>query len=83
MVNEGAKILAEGIALRSSDIDVVWVKGYGWPDYRGGPMYWAELVGLDKILRRLRELQRVHGDEFEPTPLLTTLVAEGRGFKTI
>jgi 3-hydroxyacyl-CoA dehydrogenase len=83
MVNEGAKILAEGIALRSSDIDVVWVKGYGWPDYRGGPMYWAELVGLDKILQRLRELQRVHGDEFEPAPLLGTLVAEGRGFKTI
>jgi len=46
-------------------------------------MYWAELVGLDKILQRLRELQRVHGDEFEPAPLLTQLVAEGRGFRTI
>jgi 3-hydroxyacyl-CoA dehydrogenase len=83
MVNEGAKILAEGIALRSSDIDMVWVKGYGWPDYRGGPMYWAELVGLDKILQRLRELQQVHGDDFEPAPLLTKLVAERRGFRTI
>lgn len=81
MVNEGAKILAEGIALRSSDIDVVWVKGYGWPDYRGGPMYWAELVGLDKILHRLRELERMHGNDFEPAPLLTQLVTERRGFR--
>ena len=83
MVNEGAKILEEGIALRASDIDVVWVKGYGWPVYRGGPMYWAELVGLEKILGRLRELQKVHGDDFKPAPLLERLVAEGRGFKTL
>jgi 3-hydroxyacyl-CoA dehydrogenase len=80
MVNEGAKILNEGVALRASDIDVVWVKGYGWPAYRGGPMYWAELVGLGEILGRLRELQR---EAFEPAPLLERLVAEGRGFKTI
>jgi len=83
MVNEGAKVLEEGIALRASDIDVVWVKGYGWPVYRGGPMYWAELVGLEKILDRLRELQKVHGDDFKPAPLLEKLVAEGRGFKTL
>jgi 3-hydroxyacyl-CoA dehydrogenase len=80
MVNEGAKILSEGVALRASDIDVVWVKGYGWPAYRGGPMYWADLVGLGEILGRLRELQR---EAFEPAPLLEGLVAEGRGFKTI
>jgi len=83
MVNEGAKILAEGIASRSSDIDVVWVKGYGWPVYRGGPMYWADLVGLEKIRDRLRELERAHGEDFEPAPLLERLVAEGRGFKTL
>jgi len=83
MVNEGARILTEGIASRSSDIDVVWVKGYGWPAYRGGPMYWADLVGLEKIRDRLRELERAHGEDFEPAPLLERLVAEGRGFKTL
>jgi 3-hydroxyacyl-CoA dehydrogenase len=83
MVNEGAKILAEGIASRSSDIDVVWVKGYGWPVYRGGPMHWADLVGLEKIRDRLRELERAHGGGFEPAPLLERLVAEGKGFKTL
>ena len=80
MVNEGAKILEEGIALRSSDIDTVWVKGYGWPVYRGGPMYWADLVGLEKILLRLRELQLEHGDDFKPSPLLERLAAEGGRF---
>jgi len=80
MVNEGAKILDEGIAIRSSDIDVVWIKGYGWPVYRGGPMYWAELVGLNTILERLRAFQRLHGDDFRPAPLLERLVAEGKGF---
>jgi 3-hydroxyacyl-CoA dehydrogenase len=80
IVNEGAKILEEGMATRSSDIDIVWIKGYGWPGYRGGPMYWAELVGLDKILARLREFQRLYGDDFKPAALLERLVAEGRGF---
>ncbi len=80
MVNEGAKILDEGIAIRSSDIDVVWIKGYGWPVYRGGPMYWAELVGLNTILERLRAFQRLHADDFRPAPLLERLVAEGKGF---
>jgi 3-hydroxyacyl-CoA dehydrogenase len=81
MVNEGAKILEEGIAIRSSDIDILWIKGYGWPVYRGGPMYWAELVGLETILRRLREFQRLHGDDFTLSPLLERLVAEGKGFR--
>ena len=80
MVNEGARILEEGIALRASDIDVVWTKGYGWPVYRGGPMYWAGLVGLDVILARLRALQAQHGDEFKPAPLLERLAAEGKTF---
>jgi 3-hydroxyacyl-CoA dehydrogenase len=83
MVNEGAKILEEGVALRSSDIDTIWVKGYGWPAYRGGPMYWADLVGLKNILDRLRQLQQEHGDDFKPAPPLERLVAEGRGFRTL
>ena len=54
MINEGAKILDEGIALRASDIDIVWITGYGWPVYRGGPMHYAEALGLDHVLERLR-----------------------------
>jgi len=82
MVNEGAKILDEGIAARASDIDAVWITGYGWPVYRGGPMFWAELEGLPKILDRLRALHAEHGEEFRPAPLLERLVAEGTGFST-
>jgi 3-hydroxyacyl-CoA dehydrogenase len=80
MVNEGAKILAEGKASRASDIDVVWVNGYGWPTYRGGPMYWADQVGLDNILAKLKEFQATLGDDFKPAPLLEKLVAEGKKF---
>jgi len=81
MVNEAAKILDEGMAARASDIDVVWTAGYGWPAYRGGPMFWAEHeVGLGVILQRLRELHAGHGDDFRPAPLLERLVAEGKGF---
>jgi 3-hydroxyacyl-CoA dehydrogenase len=57
MVNEGAKILEEGIAQRASDIDVVWIYGYGWPVYRGGPMFWADTEGLSKIVEGLRRQQ--------------------------
>ena len=60
MVNEGAKILEEGIAIRGSDIDVVWVNGYGWPLYRGGPMFWADSVGLAEIADKVAEYQRSH-----------------------
>jgi 3-hydroxyacyl-CoA dehydrogenase len=81
MVNEGAKILDEGIAARASDIDTVWLCGYGWPRYRGGPMFWAEFEGLPGILGRLRALQQVHGEEFRPAPLLERLVTQGRGFR--
>lgn len=81
MINEGAKILEEGIAIRASDIDTVWVKGYGWPVYRGGPMFWAELVGLDVILARMRQFEEIYGDGFKPSALLERLVAEGKGFK--
>jgi 3-hydroxyacyl-CoA dehydrogenase len=81
MVNEGAKILEEGKAIRASDIDIVWINGYGWPVYRGGPMFWGELVGLDKILAKMQEFQAKHGDDFKPSALLERLVAEGKGFK--
>jgi len=83
MVNEGAKILEEGIAARSSDIDIIWVTGYGWPKYRGGPMFWADLMGLPRVLERLKELEAAYGPEFSPSPLIERLVAGGKGFKDV
>ena len=68
------------MALRPSDIDVIWVYGYGWPLWRGGPMFYADLVGLKKIRDRMLELQKQHGDVFKPAPLIERLVAEGKGF---
>ena len=82
MVNEGAKILDEGIALRASDIDVVYVYGYGWPVYRGGPMHYANSLGLDKVLEKIRHYQQLTGDEFwAPSPYLVRLVEEGKLFQ--
>jgi 3-hydroxyacyl-CoA dehydrogenase len=81
MINEGAKILEEGMAQRPSDIDVIWVYGYGWPAYRGGPMHYADHIGLKKIRDRLLELQAKHGDFFKPAPLLDRLANEGKGFQ--
>ena len=83
MINEGAKILEEGKAIRPSDIDVVWVNGYGWPVYRGGPMYYGDQIGLDKVLARLKDFQAELGDDFKPAALLESLVAEGRKFSDI
>ncbi len=80
MINEGAKILDEGIALRASDIDIVWINGYGWPVYRGGPMHYAETVGLDHVLERLRAYQAEHGDAFAPSLMLEKLASSGKGF---
>ncbi len=83
LVNEGARILEEGIAARSSDIDVVYVTGYGFPRARGGPMFHAEQVGLSTVLRRVREFARIpHGDPafWTPAPLLERLAASGEGF---
>jgi 3-hydroxyacyl-CoA dehydrogenase len=80
MINEGAKILAEKMAIRASDIDVVWVNGYGWPVYRGGPMYYADQVGLDKVLARLNEFRQSLGEAFQPAPLLLQLVKDGLKF---
>src|SRR4051794_13872412 len=70
MVNEGAKILEEGIAQRASDIDVVWVYGYGWPVYRGGPMFWADTEGLDKIVEGLKRQEERMGSDFSFSQML-------------
>lgn len=84
MVNEGARILDEGIAARPGDIDVVWLHGYGWPIYRGGPMYWADQVGLKHIADRLAfYAEKTNDPSLEPTPLLKRLAAEARGFGTL
>ncbi|MCK7545317.1 3-hydroxyacyl-CoA dehydrogenase NAD-binding domain-containing protein [Marinobacter bryozoorum] len=81
MINEGAKILDEGIADRSLDIDITWIYGYGFPAYRGGPMFWADQIGLDKILDAIKKYQKeVGGKQWEPSPLLEKLVAEGKKF---
>ena len=81
MVNEGARILEEGIATRSSDIDTVWVNGYGFPVGHGGPMFWAELEGLPKIVERLEYWHGKTGkDVYKPSPLLKRLAEQGKGF---
>ena len=81
MINEGAKILEEGIAQRPGDIDVIWVYGYGWPAWRGGPMFHADQVGLKTIRDWLSEQARRSGDaSLTPAPVLDRLAREGRGF---
>ena len=81
MINEGAKILEEGIADRSLDIDIVWIYGYGFPAYRGGPMFWADQIGLDTILNAVEKYyDELGGDQWQPSALLKKLVADGRSF---
>ena len=80
MINEGAKILDEGKAIRSSDIDVVWVNGYGWPVYRGGPMFYGDQLGPDKVLAKMQDFQAKMGDDFKPAALLEKLVSDGKKF---
>jgi 3-hydroxyacyl-CoA dehydrogenase len=77
IVNEATKILEEGIALRASDIDVALVTGYGWPAHTGGPMFWADGVGLSKIVSRLDALQTRHGAAYQASGLLRRIAAEG------
>jgi len=77
-VNEGAKVLEEGIAIRASDIDVALVNGYGWPVDRGGPMYYADQVGLDKVVAKLKEFELRYGPQYKPAPRLERLAAEGQ-----
>jgi 3-hydroxyacyl-CoA dehydrogenase len=84
MINEGAKILEEGIATRSSDIDVVWIFGYGFPIAKGGPMHWADAEGLSKIRDTLAKYAKATGDDgLEPAPLLDRLANEGKTFASL
>ena len=76
MINEGFKILEEGMAIRASDIDVVWVYGYGWPIYEGGPMSYGSLIGFDKILEGLKKMEEEFGPDFTPSPYLERVVEE-------
>jgi 3-hydroxyacyl-CoA dehydrogenase len=80
LINEGARILEEGYALRAGDIDTIYLSGYGFPAYRGGPMWYADTVGLSKILNRILVFHEQHGPRWEPAPLLKRLAAEGRTF---
>jgi 3-hydroxyacyl-CoA dehydrogenase len=82
LVNEGARVLEEGYAARAGDIDVIYCFGFGFPRYRGGPMFYADTVGLPTVLARVQEYRARFGDYWEPAPLLERLVAEGRGFST-
>jgi len=78
LVNEGARILEEGYALRAVDIDIIYLNGYGFPAYRGGPMWYADTVGLKKVYERIREFQQRHGGWWEPAPLLKGLAEQGK-----
>ena len=80
LVNEGARILQEGYALRAGDIDIIYINGYGFPAYHGGPMWYADSVGLTKVYERILEFQRQHGELWEPAPLLKQLAEQGKTF---
>ena len=80
LVNEGARILEEGFALRAVDIDIIYLNGYGFPAYRGGPMWYANTVGLNKVYERILEFEKQHGALWAPAPLLKRLAEEGTNF---
>ena len=80
LVNEGARILEEGYALRASDIDIIYINGYGFPAHRGGPMWYADTVGLKQVYERISEFQRQHGEIWQPAPLLKRLAEQGKTF---
>jgi 3-hydroxyacyl-CoA dehydrogenase len=80
LVNEGAKILEEGFAMRAVDIDIIYINGYAYPAWRGGPMWYADTVGLKKVYDRVCEFHSQHGELWEPAPLLERLAKEGRTF---
>ena len=80
LVNEGARILEEGYALRASDIDIIYLNGYGFPAHRGGPMWYADAVGLKQVYERICEFHRQHGEIWRPAPLLKQLANEGKRF---
>jgi len=83
MINEGAKILEEGKAQRASDIDIVWINGYGWPVYRGGPMFYADLIGADKVLATMKKFEATMGADFTPAPLLETVAGGKKRFQDL
>jgi len=83
LINEGARVLEDGGALRASDIDVVYVNGYGFPGWRGGPMFYADRVGLRQICDRIADFHRDLGPRWEPAPLLARLAREGRTFREL
>ena len=76
MINEGFKILEEGMAIRASDIDIIWINGYGWPVYEGGPMFYGNLIGFEKILEWLQKMEEKYGSDFTPSPYLEKVVKE-------
>jgi 3-hydroxyacyl-CoA dehydrogenase len=80
LINEGARVLDEGFVLRAADIDVVYVNGYGFPAWRGGPMFYADRVGLKKIYERIARFHGELGDRWAPAPLLERLAREGKTF---
>ena len=80
LVNEGARILEEGYALRAADINIIYLNGYGFPAYRGGPMWYADTVGLKKVYDRVCEFQQQHGEFWQPAPLLKRLADQGQTF---
>ncbi|MGA9473738.1 MAG: 3-hydroxyacyl-CoA dehydrogenase NAD-binding domain-containing protein, partial [Terriglobales bacterium] len=80
LVNEGARILEEGFALRAVDIDIIYLNGYGFPAYRGGPMWYADTVGLKNVYQRIRDFEREHGELWTPAPLLKQLAETGKTF---
>ncbi|MBT4487705.1 MAG: 3-hydroxyacyl-CoA dehydrogenase [Rhodospirillaceae bacterium] len=80
LVNIGAQILDEGMAMRPSDIDIIYINGYGFPAHKGGPMHWADAIGLDKVLADIKRFHADHGERWRPAPLLEKLVAEGKSF---
>jgi 3-hydroxyacyl-CoA dehydrogenase len=80
LVNEGARILEEGFALRAVDIDIIYLNGYGFPAYRGGPMWYADTVGLKKVYERVCEFHKQHGESWAPAPLLKQLAGQGKTF---
>ena len=80
LANEGARILEEGYALRASDIDIIYLNGYGFPAYRGGPMWYADTVGLKQVYERVCEFHKQHGENWRPAPLLKELAEQGKTF---
>jgi 3-hydroxyacyl-CoA dehydrogenase len=81
LVNEGARALEAGVAARASDIDVIYVNGYGFPAWRGGPMFYADRLGLDHVFERVTRFHHEHGERWRPAPLLARLAGSGRTFR--